>query len=357
MKKFVSYLSFVLLFVTSAAPAHENLASRADGHAPIGVMGDHMHKSGEWMLSYRAMTMSMSGNLKGEDSISDTELVTGEPNRFAGMPMMPPTLRVAPQDMTTTMHMVGVMYAPNDKVALMAMFNYLDKSMTLSTYQGMMGSNVLGSFETRSRGLGDTRVSALYRLYDAEHHKLHLNLGLSVPTGSIDETDQLLTPMNMRPTRRLPYGMQLGSGTWDWMPGITYNGRHLNWSWGAQYLATLRTSNNEEGYRLGDEHALSGWLQYALTRGLSVGSVVRYQHSDKIDGLDDEIMLPVQTADPDNYGRRQASISASANWAVQSGPLKNHRFAVEYLVPVKQDVNGIQMEMDRMWTLGYQKAF
>ena len=36
-------------------------AARPDGHAPISVMGDHMHAMGEWMVSYRYMTMDMEG--------------------------------------------------------------------------------------------------------------------------------------------------------------------------------------------------------------------------------------------------------------------------------------------------------
>ena len=29
--------------------------ARADGHAPIGVMADHLHRGGEWMVGYRFM--------------------------------------------------------------------------------------------------------------------------------------------------------------------------------------------------------------------------------------------------------------------------------------------------------------
>ena len=44
--------------------------SRPDAHAPIGVMGDHTHDKGEWMLSYRYMYMNMTGNRVGTDSVS-----------------------------------------------------------------------------------------------------------------------------------------------------------------------------------------------------------------------------------------------------------------------------------------------
>ena len=43
---------------------------RPDGHAPISVMGDHMHAMGEWMVSYRYMTMDMKGLLKGSDDVT-----------------------------------------------------------------------------------------------------------------------------------------------------------------------------------------------------------------------------------------------------------------------------------------------
>ncbi len=54
---------------------------RADGHAPIGVMGDHMHHKGEWMLSYRYMHMDMEGNRIGTDERVATRSLQ-VPNRF-----------------------------------------------------------------------------------------------------------------------------------------------------------------------------------------------------------------------------------------------------------------------------------
>ena len=47
--------------------AHGDSAQRPDDHAPIGVMGDHTHQAGEWMLSWRRMAMTMEGNRDGTD--------------------------------------------------------------------------------------------------------------------------------------------------------------------------------------------------------------------------------------------------------------------------------------------------
>ena len=72
-KIFLKILS--LLALTCSALAHERnwTAARPDGHAPISVMGDHMHKMGESMISYRYMTMDMKGLLKGSSDITKAQ--------------------------------------------------------------------------------------------------------------------------------------------------------------------------------------------------------------------------------------------------------------------------------------------
>ena len=75
---------------------------RPDAHAPIGIMGDHLHAKGGLMVSFWYMNMTMEGNKSGTDDISDNAIY----NNFM----------VTPQDMTMAMYMLGVMYAPSDKL-------------------------------------------------------------------------------------------------------------------------------------------------------------------------------------------------------------------------------------------------
>lgn len=321
-----------------------------DSHAPVGVMGDHTHSKGEWMISYRFMSMDMEDNLQGDDSISPEQIASTIANPFAG----PPTLRVVPLQMTTQMHMLGMMYAPSDTLTLMAMLNYIDKEMDHLTFMGPTGTNRLGTFTTQTSGIGDTKVAALWSLVNHHDYKWHLNIGMSLPTGSIDESDDVLTPMNTRPTLRTPYAMQLGSGTYDFEPGITYTGNNSNkLGWGAQYRATIRLSENDEDYTLGDIHKLTGWGSYRFADWISGSLRLTFRDQDSIDGRDITIAAPVQTANPDNYGGERIDLGFGVNLAAQSG----HRVAFEYEVPIQQDLNGVQMEMQSMWTLGYQYAF
>lgn len=57
-------LGFMLLCIIPGI-AQNNLwhSARPDGHASIGVVGEHYRKKGEIMFSYRYMPMWMGGNL------------------------------------------------------------------------------------------------------------------------------------------------------------------------------------------------------------------------------------------------------------------------------------------------------
>ena len=317
---------------------------RADGHAPIGVMGDHMHKKGEWMLSYRYMHMDMEGNRIGTDDVSPAQIVaTG--------------LRIVPTRMTMDMHMLGAMYAPTDNLTLMMMASYLDKEMDHLTYN-MAGTGVLGGFTVNTEGWSDTKLMALYRLYQNGHQHVHLNLGLSLPTGSITERATILAPNGGQPNVRVPYAMQLGTGTFDLLPGLTYTDRVGNLSWGAQYRAEIRLEDeNDEGYAWGDKHAVTGWLAYEWAPWISTSVRLDASTQGSIDGIDPNIAGPVQTANPAFYGGERVDAYFGVNLAGQSGVIRGHRLALEVGAPIYQDLNGPQLETD--WTLmvGWQKAF
>ncbi|MFT6489638.1 MAG: hypothetical protein ACJAXQ_000412 [Parvibaculaceae bacterium] len=330
--------------------------ANAAGHAPLGVMGDHMHEAGGWMLSVRAMHMAMDGNLMGSDEVSDAE-ITAQPNRFFGVPGQPAGLRVVPQEMTMDMLMVGGMYAPTDWLTLMVMGMYVEREMSLTTYAAMNPSVVVGNFTSKSKGWGDTKVAGLIRLYEENGHHIHVNLGVSLPTGSIEEKDEVLTPMGMVMETRLPYSMQLGSGTYDLEPGITYTGHAGKLGWGSQVKATIRLGENDQDWALGDKWELTGWGSYALADWVSASLRVKAEFEGKIDGIDGSIVLPVQTADPDNYGGERVELGAGLNFQVPDGALAGHRFGAEAIVPVYEDRNGIQMQRDWSVMVGWQNAF
>ena len=172
--------------------------------------------------------------------------------------------------------MLGVMYAPNSQVTLMGMTSYLKKDMKHVTFMGPMGTNRLGTFSTQTSGVGDTSLSVLIKIGDEHTSRWHATMGFSLPTGSIDESATILTPINTQPNPRLPYPMQLDSGTYDLIAGLTYADSTGRWAWGSQWRSVIRLGENDEHYTLGDVHRLSGWLSHRLGNRVSVSGRLEY---------------------------------------------------------------------------------
>ncbi len=356
-------LAAATLVISAGKPAAHAHDVYADDHAPIGVIADHAHQKGEIMLSARYMHMDMQGNQIGTDSAVPEQIVTTVPNRFFGAPMQPPTLRIVPTKMRTDMIMVGAMYAPSDAVTLMVMGSYAEKEMDHITFQGGMGTNRLGEFTTNPKGIGDVKVAALFPLLghpDAKadrRDELTLKVGISAPTGSITKTAQILTPMGGTPTVRTPYMMQIGSGSWDFEPALTYKIRRGKIGLGVQGSAKIRLERNDQGYRFGDVYEATAWTSYRPAQWISLSGRAKFRTMGRVSGIDAAIMGPVQTANPDFQGGERIDLMAGANFVATHGALAGHRIGIELGKPVYQNLNGPQMKGNWMLTLGWQKAF
>ena len=344
------------LFLSPTAKSSQSYGqnTRADDHAPNMIMGDHTHEAGEIMLSYRYSYMNMKGNKVNSSSISMGEIISNESNRFFGLPGQPPNLRVVPTEMSMEMHMFGLMYAPHDYLTIMAMSNYTKRKMTHTTFAGGAGTDIAGEFETRSSGLGDLKLTALFNVLKGRN-KIILGAGFNFPTASTNSKDVILAPNRGRPKVLLPYAMQNGSGTFDFMHLLTYSGRKNKISWGAQWATTLRLhkSNN---YKLGNEHKFSSWLSYLLTQNISASGRVAVNHMGKIKGINPNIALPVQSADPNNYGGQKVDIIFGLN-LIPSDIGKKFRINLEAGLPILQDLNGPQLKCNFSFNFGVQYAF
>ena len=163
---------------------------------------DHTLSKGDWLLGYAYMYMDMPGQQDGTNKLSKSEF-------FSDF-----SFPVQPLWMTMEMHMFHVMYAFTDKLTFMTMIPFVQNEMKHELGPMTMMPGV--TFKTQSVGLGDVEILAHYTAYDKDWNRIIPRVGLRIPTGSIDETDS--TPMG---EVRLPYPMQLGSGTWDFEIGAT----------------------------------------------------------------------------------------------------------------------------------------
>jgi len=326
-------------------------------HGATSLMGRHLMPRGKFMLSFRLGHMEMNGLRSGTTDINPDTLVTTVPNRFAGMPGQPPTLRVAPLWMKGDMKMLGAMYGLTDRITLTAMIPYVKKEMTSLVYAGLAGTTRLGTNRMTSERFGDARVGALFDLHRDRRTHVVARMGLSLPTGSITETGPMLSPMGMRMVRRMSYGMQLGSGTYDLLPSLSWQTGKGRWNWGAHASGVIRLGSNDEGYSLGDEAVLNLWASYKPARWVSLNARLQGKTAGRIDGIDPNIAMPMPGADPLNYGGETVALYAGVDLTPHSGGLKGHRLGVEVGAPLYQSLNGPRLKQDWSVSATWRKAF
>ena len=345
----------VWAMVFAFALAHGGPAHAEGDEKKMGKGGAMGQMAGAWVPIYNYVHMKMEGTRDGTDRLETETIVSTIPNRFFGITGQPATLRIVPLSMHVNMHMFGLMHAPFDWLSIMAMTRYVEKKMPHVTFAGAgTGTVPLGEFTIKSRGLGDTELNTATRIFKEDRNSLLFNLGVSLPTGSITRTGQILLPTGAQPIVRLGYSMQLGSGTFDLLPGLTYMGGVGDIGWGAQYRGTYRTHENGQGYTLGDIHRMSGWASYRLIPEVSALIRLVGEIDTGISGIDPNIVSAVQTADPDNYGGRTAEIGFGLNFMGSEGGLEGQRLGLELTVPVHRDLNGPQLEKD--WALSARIA-
>ena len=124
-------LKYLIVFtiLTLSQPIYSHDLHLADSHGPISLMGDHMHKRGEIMFSYRLNKMEMNKLFNGTKSLSVDKVMKAPNSASNGKG----TYMNSPVSMKMEMHMFGIMYAPSNKLTLMLMGNYQNKDMKKSS--------------------------------------------------------------------------------------------------------------------------------------------------------------------------------------------------------------------------------
>ena len=303
----------------------------------VDVLGSHVHPAGQWMVGYELMFENMDGNRDGTSRINHDRVLEG----FA----------TSPTKMTMQMHMAMLMYAPSNDLTLMAMLPYVLKSMDHVTRDG-------ARFTERTEGFGDLELRAFYTLFRVREvqHRLLLNAGVSVPTGSINEKDT--GPERSMGRARLEYPMQLGSGTVDLLPGLTYLGQTANWAWGAEFVPTVRLGTNSNHYRLGNRYRLTAWGDRRVTDWFALSARLDGQRWDNIHGADPTLdPMDEPTKDPKLQGGDRIALLAGISFYVPRGPFQGQRLAIEVGAPTYQSLNGPQLQTDLLVRVGWQWAF
>lgn len=346
--------------------AHGVHPGHAGADAPAGVMNAHMlGAAGAFMATYSYQYARQAGHMiTGSRRASDAEVLA-----TCGTLSCP----VRPVEMTMHMHMLHLMYAPTADINLMLMPHLMSMTMRNTALEGgrytALTSHVHDGMDFSSHtsgGFGDTTAAVMFRLPSAGRLHAHLTLGVSMPTGSVDKA------MENHGGDLMDFGMQMGSGTWDFLPSLTVGGAAGRWSWGGQMSAVLRPDGrNKSGYTLGDAAQITAWAGLRLNDRVSLSLRGLYTaqggvrgalrgRNEVIDAFGNASYVHAQHSPADiasNTGGRYLDIGLGASMVLPGRESQGDRIAVEWIMPVSEEVQGYQLERDGTLAVNWNMSF
>ncbi|MGE0417838.1 MAG: hypothetical protein AB7O80_13620 [Acetobacteraceae bacterium] len=308
--------------------------------APAGVLAGQMPPSGGLVLSYSALRIVNGKLLSGTNTISPEEAVLTVPN-----PNQPPVqLRRVPMSNTVLVQGFAVNYGVTPWLSVGAATTYLNKSTDTVTFAGTSGIRRLGTSQDSTNGLGDSRIGVQVRLWRNETNVVHVAFGVGLPTGSITQIIHPLQPNGQTGTSRAGYTLQLGTGTFDALPAVTWLGQYGDVGMGAAYRGRMSMQGrNAEGYRWGNVNLLTAWVSYRFMPLLSGSFRVQGLAAGAISGRDPKITGPGLGANPANIGGDRIDAFVGMQLANLPAGIGAGGINLELGVPLYQKANGAHL--------------
>ena len=324
---------------------HVHSNADADHHhkiPPAAIMFGHMlDKPGDFMAGYRFMLGKSTGHMMhGTHHAGDAAIVSQGCSDQQNC-------QFVPDYMNMRMHMLDLMYAPTRWLNLMLMPTFMDMDMNLRQLAGVQpdtqGAHNHGAAGHETGAIGDTYFSSLVKLLNISGHRMHMNVGFSAPTGRVDIG---LRRNHQQDAGLIHFGMQLGSGTWDFTPSVTYSGELNRWSWGAQLSGIKRMEDkNESGYRLGDQFQATTWGGFDLLPWLTATVRGVYTVQGRVHKDFDRFSARIGPMDfPRNYGGQFWDMGFGVNAVIPKGRFAGNQFGFEWIQPIQNDFNGFQLD-------------
>jgi len=299
-----------------------------------------------WRFSLTYKQLRFDGYRSGTHGISidDVLFSPGEVKTDENFP-------VVPTEITQEAFIFSINYAINHLSSINVSLPYIkqgtDHVSSVPNYE---------NFLLISDGVGDIATNYSRVLKRWNEQLLTWSIGLSLPTGSIDEVGD--TPREAG-NQQLPYTMQLGSGTWDIPLGLSYQKNASTWMWNASLLAKIRTGKNDRDYRLGNRLTFSLSSKWRTQHKIKPLAKLQYNNWGSIHGQDDEITVPNPTfpypaaiTNPRYYGGKKVNAAIGVEY-----PLINQIITLEISAPLYQDLNGIQYNEEMHFSVNWDLSF
>ncbi|MGC9195471.1 MAG: hypothetical protein ACP5IL_08465 [Syntrophobacteraceae bacterium] len=254
---------------------------------------------------------------------------------------VPHVLRNDPEDVKIWSEAAGLTYGVTNNFALSLASQYFEKQQDVNVFKGMSGTTLEGVSQTHSSGIGDTFLTGLYHIYGDPINSINASFGMSLPTGSTTIDAVSFSNSGVPTDKRGVYTLQLGSGTFDAMPGITYLAVLNQWTWGLSYRARLPLDTNNQGYRYGDYNEFDAWTGYKLLPGIGTTLRILGSLQGHIHGYDPQILGYGPCSNPLWYGNDHIDLLPGVDVSGRFIGLPRLTFYTEGDVPLYQNFSGL----------------
>lgn len=311
-----------------SSPSTASAASRASPPPPIGVRSPTALDAGQMRLAYSFERIRSREIFVGSRDRTQSEILIG-------------FYQQAPTELDVTLHEFELAYAPHSRVTLVVSLPFVEKEL-----QRLSLTN--GRSEIQTDGVGDLQVSVIVPFIRKGRESSQVHIGVKAPTGSIRRGGDM---------GRLPYDLQIGNGTWDLEWGWTYRGERDAFSWGAQFYGVHPVGTNGLHYREGSRFNASMWSAAEIVGGLSVSLRLGAQKQTNIRGFDRSLDLAMDGPSSNDKARGGFRVDLSPGLSLEIPELNHQRLAIEFGIPIHQDLDGPQLA--REWSLkaGWQWVF
>jgi hypothetical protein len=324
--------------------------------APIGVFGANQPRSHRFVLTLSSNYSRTDSNLIGTHYVSPNYIITNvasDRTPMSGSHL----LRVVPLNGHAVGEFATVAYGVSGRIALVITGGWLVKHKDLETYKGLSGQTELGTSHPSTRGLSDTTIAGLYRIYQDSDNAVSVSFALGLPTGAYRNSWAPLSPAGTYVNKTAVYGMQEGSGTYTILPGIAYTGTAKSLAWGLSYRAVLPLASNADGWRFGNSQTASIWSGYKWASGListlRIGGTVQ----GRIRGQGSDILGYAEGNVPVFSGGRELDINLGATVPGRLLRIPKLLVQAEAGVPIYQNLNGPQAASQWTGALRVQYRF
>jgi hypothetical protein len=313
-------------------------ADRPDAVAPVGITNDRTLGGGNLELAYRFGRSELTG-LKFGNQIFDVDDAL---ELFTFIPI----------EGVAEAHVVHVGYGVDDDLSITATGGWLTKTRSAGNEEVF--------FSNQSSGMTDIELDVLWQAYAQGAWRSHLQMGLVIPTGSVDETGDFPASGELGEATgvQLPYNMQIGTGAWALVPGVTAQVMNEVGSVGGQVRAVFALADNDRGWRPGTRVDANLWAGYRFNDFVSASAGVRMSAMNAIQGVDPDLETLRDPGDLAlSFAGERVDLPLGVNLRMTEGPLAGHRLSIESVWTVHEEFDGPALAADWGFNIGWSKEF